>query len=653
MVLAASSAGAGARGKTIPVNTLPPEIAGNAVVGQNLTATTGEWQGLGTHYFAAWQRCDASGGNCASVDTTGLSYTVSSSDTGSTVRVVVYATNKNGTASASSAPSPLVAGGSVAPPPPVAPAPTNLNAPQITGTPAIGGTLAASAGSWSGSPSSYGYHWDRCSDTGSNCAPLDGATAASYAVGTNDAGATLRVTVTASNASGTTNATSPATQMISAPPPVGGGGATVPTNTALPQISGTVQVGQSLAASQGSWNGSPVSYGYQWQRCDSAGANCSALSAATASAYVLTSADAGATLRVTVSATNAIGSAAAVSAASAQVPTPAAPPSPAAPGTVPKFGVAVGGNVQWLSSGDLSSTLDGMKSMNAGWIRFDLPWNVAEPTKGAYDWSVEDTVVKAAHARGIRVLLMIGYTPPWARSSACPGDDKCEPANVSDYATFAQAAVKHYATLGVEAYEIWNEPNLGSQFWKPRANPTKYAALVRAAYPLMKAADPSATILAGALAPSPDTGTDMSSTQFLKAAYAAGLHGYFDALSDHPYYGPNSVNTFENWSAWSQMSQDTSYGPSLRGQMVANGDGDKKIWGTEANMKLSSTCVDGFCATPQRQADMITEAFASWKSYSWSGVLFTFTYHGNAPWQLTNDDWSPTPAWGAFKASAG
>jgi hypothetical protein len=320
---------------------------------------------------------------------------------------------------------------------------------------------------------------------------------------------------------------------------------------------------------------------------------------------------------------------------------------------VPKFGVAAGGNIQWLSSGDLSSTLDGMKSMHAGWVRFDLPWNVAEPTRGAYDWSVEDTVVKAAHARGISVLLMIGYTPAWARSSACPGDDKCEPANVNDYATFAKAAVTHYASLGVEAYEIWNEPNLGSQFWKPRANPSKYAALVRAAYPLMKAADPSATILAGALAPSPDTGTDMSSTQFLKAAYAAGLHGYFDALSDHPYYGPNSVNTFENWSAWSQMSQDTSYGPSLRGQMVANGDGDKKIWGTESNMKLSSTCVDGFCATPQRQADMITEAFASWKSYPWAGVLFTFTYHGDAPWQLTNNDWSPTPAWTAFQASAG
>ena len=49
-------------------------------------------------------------------------------------------------------------------------------------------------------------------------------------------------------------------------------------NTSPPTISGTAQDGQTLSASTGSWSGSPTSYAYQWQRCDSSGANCANVS---------------------------------------------------------------------------------------------------------------------------------------------------------------------------------------------------------------------------------------------------------------------------------------------------------------------------------------------------------------------------------------
>jgi hypothetical protein len=319
---------------------------------------------------------------------------------------------------------------------------------------------------------------------------------------------------------------------------------------------------------------------------------------------------------------------------------------------VSPFGVAAGGTIQWFSAPDQARELDGMVAMGAKWLRFDIPWTVVEQTRGVYDWKVEDTVVSAARARGLNVLLMIGYTPAWARSSECPADDKCEPANVADYARFAEATVRHYAPMGVSAYELWNEPNLGGVFWKPKANPVKYVSMVRAAYPLMKAVDPSATILVGSMAPAPDDGVNMSSTQFLKAAYAAGLHGTFDALSNHPYYGPMNIATFKDWSAWMQMTMNTRYGPALRDQMVANGDGDKKIWATESNMRIDqNTCVDGSCATPQRQAELLTQAYTAWRSYPWAGVMFTYTYWNDpGGWSLVNSDWSPTPAWNAYKA---
>jgi hypothetical protein len=93
-----------------------------------------------------------------------------------------------------------------------------------------------------------------------------------------------------------------------------------PQNTAAPTIGGTPQVGQTLTANNGTWSSdTTLTYSYQWQRCDTAGANCAAISGATTQTYVVQSADASKTLRVVVTATNPTGSTAASSAQTAVV----------------------------------------------------------------------------------------------------------------------------------------------------------------------------------------------------------------------------------------------------------------------------------------------------------------------------------------------
>ncbi len=75
------------------------------------------------------------------------------------------------------------------------------------------------------------------------------------------------------------------------------------TNVTLPSISGTAQQGQTLVASPGTWSGTePVSYAYQWRRCNAAGAACANIGGATASNYVVTAADVASTIRVEVTA---------------------------------------------------------------------------------------------------------------------------------------------------------------------------------------------------------------------------------------------------------------------------------------------------------------------------------------------------------------
>jgi hypothetical protein len=192
--------------------------------------------------------------------------------------------------------------------------PANVQLPTVSGTPQANQNLTATTGTWTGTqPIAYAYQWRRCDASGANCASIAGATSASYTATGSDVGSTLAVAVTATNSAGIATAASAATgvvQSASAPP----------ANTTAPTITGTAQDAQVLTAAPGDWSGTqPMSFAYQWRRCDTAGASCTAIAGATAASYGVGSADVGQTLRVAITATNSAGNATAVSAATGVV----------------------------------------------------------------------------------------------------------------------------------------------------------------------------------------------------------------------------------------------------------------------------------------------------------------------------------------------
>jgi hypothetical protein len=186
-------------------------------------------------------------------------------------------------------------------------APGNTAPPAVSGTAKGGQTLTVSNGTWTGSPTSYTYQWQRCSSA-SSCVPISGATQKTYTVVSADSGRTLRAVVSASNEDGVSTANSNMTETV---PPASG----VPASTAAPSIDGDAVVGESLQASHGTWSNSPTAYGYQWLRCDFNGDDCFAVPGATGSAYGVRFGDVYFTLRVEVRARNANGVATARSAA--------------------------------------------------------------------------------------------------------------------------------------------------------------------------------------------------------------------------------------------------------------------------------------------------------------------------------------------------
>ena len=188
--------------------------------------------------------------------------------------------------------------------------PVSTSPPTITGTAAVGETLTAQNGTWDNAPTTFEYRWLRWNAAGDSCVGIPGATDRTYKVVGADVGHRLRVRVTAVNADGSTNARSAPTTIAQQP-------SAAPKNTERPTISGTARVGQTLSASTGSWTGNPTSFGFQWQRCDADGTNCSDVAGATSRTYTVRTADVGFRLRVQVTARTDKGSATASSGVSA------------------------------------------------------------------------------------------------------------------------------------------------------------------------------------------------------------------------------------------------------------------------------------------------------------------------------------------------
>ena len=184
-----------------PAATAAPAIAGTATNLQTLAASPGSWTNNPTRFAYAWQDCDGSGAHCTAIaGATGSTYTLALSDVGDTIRVAVTATNAGGSATAKSAPTAVIA--PVLVPWANTPPPGLLTAPSVSGSTAVGSTLACATGRWSNGPTGYEYRWNRGN------APIVNATAATYTLTTADRGQALSCTVTAVNAGGAIQADS-------------------------------------------------------------------------------------------------------------------------------------------------------------------------------------------------------------------------------------------------------------------------------------------------------------------------------------------------------------------------------------------------------------------------------------------------------------
>ena len=311
-------------------------------------------------------------------------------------------------------------------------------------------------------------------------------------------------------------------------------------------------------------------------------------------------------------------------------------------------------------------TIDLTKGAGFSWIHFQAQWKSIEPNgPGNYDVTGLDRMVDQVAGNGVRILItIVGPSPDWAGGGgSIPGDT----ARFQETMRFLSDRYKGR----VQAWEVWNEQNLASNSGG-NVDVGRYVGLLKAGYQGVKAGDPNAVVLFGALTP---TGVDIPTLAvddvlYLQRVYAYNggeARNYFDALGAHPGSNNNAPDLmWPNNPGSNGWSNDGSFYfrriEQLRQVMVDNGDALKQIWLSEFGWTTANQAPGyeyGAQNSEADQAQYLVRAFEIAKQeWPWIGVMFVWNLNyavisppedEKTPWGVLNGDWSPRPSYTALK----
>jgi hypothetical protein len=281
------------------------------------------------------------------------------------------------------------------------------------------------------------------------------------------------------------------------------------------------------------------------------------------------------------------------------------------------------------------------------WLRQEFPWyDIEVGGKGNFDdcrngpcisaWDKYDQIVKLAQDYGLELLVRLSSPPDWSRAEGAAGGAFAPPDNVSDFADYAAAVAAHYRGR-VRYYQVWNEPNIFSEWGNHPVDPEAYTRLLCATYKSLKQVDPSIVVVSGVLAPTAELGAlnefggnNLNDYIFLQRMYAAGAGPCFDVMS---------VQGYGLWSGPTDHRRRpliVNYGRNqfIRDEMVRNGDAGKAIWISEMNWnavpELSGIAPSFGQVTLEQQARYAPQAYQRAQAeWPWVG-LNTFWFFKKA-----------------------
>ncbi len=310
------------------------------------------------------------------------------------------------------------------------------------------------------------------------------------------------------------------------------------------------------------------------------------------------------------------------------------------------------------------------------WVKQRFEWRYVEGKgKGQFEWNEPDRIVKAIGDAGLKIVARVDNQPKWASSKvAFPASGP--PDDMKDWTDYLTALATRYRGR-IQAYEIWNEPNLDREWGGRKPSPAEYTAMLKASYQAIKAADPQALVTTAGMSPTTTSNDQaMRDLDFYRGMYQAGAKGSFDLLGAHaagfkadPCADPSQVaadpalsNPGDNSPPDVKRVYAFRHVEDIRQLMVDNGDADRQIavleMGWTTDLRPTSPYRWHAVSEQQQAANLVgafacaRERWAPWVGFmtviyipdpSWTPQLEQFW------WSITNPDGSQRPAYTALK----
>ncbi|ABU59093.1 beta-galactosidase [Roseiflexus castenholzii] len=233
--------------------------------------------------------------------------------------------------------------------------------------------------------------------------------------------------------------------------------------------------------------------------------------------------------------------------------------------------------------------VDLVAGTSAGWVREDFHWYWLEPEQGRFDWAIYDRAIARLAGSGVNIIGVLNTAPAWATPfpDDAPGRPSYYAPDPAAFARFASAVVTRYRDR-VRFWQVWNEPE-NVRYWQPQPDPAAYAALLRAAYPAIKSADPNAVVLSAGVVP--------TNIGFIRAIADNGAWGSFDILAVHPYVDP-----------FSPENGQIGAGDVSAVKTLVDNLGRKPIWATEFGWSTGPADRDPRGVDEETQANFLVRA---------------------------------------------
>jgi len=325
-----------------------------------------------------------------------------------------------------------------------------------------------------------------------------------------------------------------------------------------------------------------------------------------------------------------------------------------------------------LNGTDQVRVLNTVRDAGFNWVKQQIRWEALEGSRGNINFGAMDSMVNAAQSTGNNLMFSVLTSPGWARAD---GRHDGPPDNLQDYGNFVGGLAAHYKGR-VQAYEIWNEQNFSREWGGGQCNNAgAYIELLKVAYAHIKAADPNAIVISGALTPTGynDPNVAMDDKWYLDQMYqyqggvfktvadAVGAHmaGYNNGPDD--WMDKNTVGTpgFKGHGSFYFRRID-----DLHSVMTAHGD-SRQMWLTEYHWAHADPPVPaGYEWTThlsdQQVADFFVQSVQSIRANRpWVGAFFVWNLNWRtfqdphtsetAVFGILNPDWSPRLIYTALK----